>query len=86
MSNQMLTLSEWDKRVFNPPHSQRTLQKWAREGKIYPKPKRIGREYRVQEGAVFVSSEHTGPINVIESKDPIVNDILSGKTQKRRQT
>jgi hypothetical protein len=85
MSDQMILLSIWAGRKFDPPPCQRTLQKWARDGRIYPKPIRIGRPYWVQEDAVIVKPQSIPPITVLESKDPIVNDIISGQTQNRRQ-
>lgn len=84
-----ITLEEWDRRKFDPPHSISTLRLWARKGRIHPEPELIGREYRVQEDAVYVPPRRRRPsiqsINVLKSKDPIVNDIISGQTQKRRQ-
>lgn len=85
-----ITLEEWDRRKFDPPHSIRTLRLWARTGRIHPQPVLVGREYRVQEDAVFVPAKRRRPsiksISVLKSKDPVVHDIItSGKTQKLRQ-
>lgn len=85
MSDQLLTLDVWDKRKFNKPHDIRTLRRWVREGRIYPKPEKVGREYQVRPDAVYLPKQGAEPVTVIESKDPIVNEILSGKTQNRRQ-
>lgn len=83
-----ITLEEWDRRKFDPPHSVSTLRAWARTGRIYPQPERVGREYRVQEDAIYVSPGRRASIEsitVLKSEDSIVNDIISGQTQKRRQ-
>jgi hypothetical protein len=84
-----ITLQQWDKKHFDPPHSTRTLRAWAKDGKIQPKPELIGREYRVMEDAVYVPTMrplNIPPITVIESQDSVVNEIIaSGQTQKQRQ-
>lgn len=71
--------------MFEKPHNVATLRRWVREGRIYPKPVLVGREYQVQKNAVYLSRQGIEPITVIQSEDPIVNDILRGKTQKRGQ-
>ena len=85
-----LTLTDWAIRSLglDPPPPIRTLQLWARNGNISPKPQLFGREYRVDDDAVYIRKARNPriqPIHVLKSKDPIVNDIISGKTQKRRQ-
>jgi hypothetical protein len=85
-----VTLMRWAKEGLglNPPPPIRTLQRWAREGRICPGPEFIGREYRVYKDAVYVRQARKPriqPIVVLKSEDPIVNDIISGPTQKRRQ-
>ncbi|MEL4885675.1 excisionase [Pectobacterium betavasculorum] len=52
----LITLNEWCERNYsgNQPTIQ-TLQRWARAGKIYPAPEKHGREYRVNEDAVFIN-------------------------------
>jgi len=86
----LITLIDWakDSLGLDPPPPIRTLQKWARDGNIYPKPQLFGREYRVEADAVYIRKARKpsiGPIHVLKSGDPVVNDIISGKTQKRRQ-
>ncbi|MEH6812205.1 MAG: excisionase, partial [Motiliproteus sp.] len=49
-----LSLHEWDKRLFEKPHSLSTLRKWAREGYIHPEPELIGSRYEVLPSARYV--------------------------------
>ena len=85
-----LTLTDWAVKSLglDPPPPIGTLRSWARNGNISPQPVLIGREYRVDSDAVYIRKARIpsiGPIHVLKSEDPIVNDIISGKTQKRRQ-
>lgn len=84
-----IPLTDWAERHYAPPPSRRTLQAWAREGRIYPEPVLVGREYRVLEDAEYVPPRRAvrlSKITVLDSQDSVVNDIIqSGKTQKRRQ-
>lgn len=53
-------------------------------------PDLIGREYRVEDDAVYVPAVkkfHTPPSVVLNSKDSVVNDIIKrGQTSQPRQT
>lgn len=44
---QYITLQEWAKRKFAKPPHENTLQRWARDGMIVPKPIKLGREFHV---------------------------------------
>lgn len=83
-----ITLLEWAGRRYDPSPSIRQLQTWARLGRIQPAPVLVGREYRVDEDAVYVPARRAvrvAPVTVLESEDPVVNDILArGKTSHRR--
>jgi len=68
----LITLQEWDKKIFSQTHSLRTLRSWARTGQIYPPPKKVGRKYQVEETARYIGLQK--PHETIE--DPIVNKIL----------
>lgn len=89
MPAKQIPLTDWAARHFDPPPPIRTLRAWVREGRIQPQPILVGREYRAREDAVYVPQQRRltlQPITVLQSEDPIVNDIIaSGKTQKRRQ-
>lgn len=50
-----VTLAEWAAAMFSKaPHSN-TLIRWVHEGRIQPQPKKIGRAWRVQPNAEYVS-------------------------------
>ncbi|RRS06460.1 hypothetical protein EIP75_02135 [Aquabacterium soli] len=55
-------LREWADEQFGScaPKSDETLRRWARQGKIIPRPKKIGKEYAVRSDAVYVNNT-TGP-------------------------
>jgi|GEM_PF-420238 len=88
MSKQ-IPLQDWAARHYDPPPAIRTLRAWARDGRIYPEPVLVGREYRVREDAVYQPPRRPlriQPITVLDSQDSVVNDIIaSGKTSQRRQ-
>lgn len=48
-----ITLEEWDLLNHSQPHNKRTLQTWAREGRIQPKPQKRGRQYWVRPDARY---------------------------------
>lgn len=52
----LIPLTDWDARHFAKPHSRRTLQGWAREGKIQPAPVKVGKEWLVEENARYVNN------------------------------
>ncbi|HKK06538.1 MAG TPA: excisionase [Gammaproteobacteria bacterium] len=89
MAAKQIPLQDWAERHFDPPPSIRTLRRWARQGRIAPAPELVGREYRVREDAAYVPPQRplrVQPVVVLESEDPVVNDIIaSGKTKERRQ-
>lgn len=51
----MLTLEQWARATFgeNGPKSIQTLRKWARMGRIIPRPRLVGKEYLVAPGAKY---------------------------------
>lgn len=46
-------LGDWLKSQFDPVPAISTARAWAREGKIYPPPQKVGRSYYVEQNAVF---------------------------------
>lgn len=52
-----LTLAEWAADHFKTPPSLNTLRKWAREGRITPKPLKHGRNYYVEANSHYLESE-----------------------------
>lgn len=57
MTAKLITLERWAEVKFgdSPPFIG-TLRRWAREGKIYPHPKKHGRAYYLPENAEYVSN------------------------------
>lgn len=55
MNEQLTTLEAWASAKFGE-HAPcvGTLRRWARDGKIYPAPKKHGRAYYVSERAQYV--------------------------------
>jgi hypothetical protein len=52
----LITLDQWALSRYgeaNKPHPN-TLRRWAREGNIYPRPRRHGKAYMVRPEAVYV--------------------------------
>lgn len=56
-----LSLELWAKRNYDPPPHIDTLRGWARTGKIYPAPIKVGRAYYVDENAVHISEAMRRP-------------------------
>ncbi|KAA8555057.1 excisionase [Pseudomonas marginalis] len=52
-----LTLAEWAADHFKTPPSPNTLRKWAREGRITPKPIKHGRNYYVDAHSQYKEPE-----------------------------
>lgn len=48
-----VTLDEWAAAEFKTPPSPNTLRRWAREGRIAPKPIKHGRSYYVESNARY---------------------------------
>jgi len=87
--SKLIPLQTWAESNFDPPPTIRTLRTWVRKGFIHPKPVLVGREYRAREDAAYhppTKPIRLQPITVLDSEDPVVNDIInSGQTQNRRQ-
>lgn len=52
-----LTLAEWAADHFRTPPSPNTLRKWAREGRITPRPIKHGRNYYVDANSQYLDPE-----------------------------
>lgn len=50
-----IPLCDWASKHYSPPPSNWTLRRWAREGRIYPAPEKIGKTYYVDENATYLS-------------------------------
>lgn len=56
-----ITLQAWAEARYDPVPSAKTLRRWARDCWIFPIPQKVGREYRVDEDARFIGSNHENP-------------------------
>lgn len=52
-----LTLIDWNKNYFARPRSRRMLSRYIRDGKIFPAPVKVGREYEVEDSAILLTTE-----------------------------
>ncbi|MDN0124411.1 excisionase [Yersinia aleksiciae] len=51
----LLTLEEWcDETYKTDKPTIQTLQRWARNGNIYPVPEKHGKRYRVKPNAIYI--------------------------------
>ncbi len=51
----LLTLEEWSEKTYESKRpTLQTLQRWARNGNLYPAPQKHGKEYRVREDAIYI--------------------------------
>jgi hypothetical protein len=50
-----IPLTEWAQQVAPAP-SARTLRRWVREGRIYPRPKKFGRSYFADPNARYIDA------------------------------
>jgi hypothetical protein len=64
-----ITLTEWAESKFSQPYKKGTLWMWARTGRIYPPPKKIGRNWWVNPGAEYVNPHN--PKDVAQKAKPI---------------
>jgi len=57
MSSKLITLEDWARAKYGEraPFIG-TLRRWARDGKIFPMPKKHGRSYFVEEHAEYVDN------------------------------
>lgn len=55
-----ITLQAWaEKQQFEPLPARKTLQRWARLCWIWPIPKKVGRDWRVDDDARFIGPDHS---------------------------
>lgn len=52
-----ITLEAWAAPRYDPPPHSKTLQRWARDGWIYPMPEKVGKTYYVARNAVFIGRD-----------------------------
>lgn len=49
--------TDWAARTFDPPPSIWTLRRWLREGRVSPRPVKVGKYWYVEESARLVEEE-----------------------------
>ena len=56
-ASKRVSLRTWADSQFGEcaPKNDETLRRWAREGKIIPRPRKIGREYAVRSDAQYIN-------------------------------
>ncbi|EOW7153643.1 TPA: excisionase [Yersinia enterocolitica] len=87
--NKLLTLEEWaDETYCGRRPTLQTLQRWARNGNIYPAPEKHGREYRVQSGAIYIQpkSYKMAKEMLLSSRSTnssLIERIIHGKTAQK---
>jgi hypothetical protein len=55
-----ITLQAWAARKFDPVPHRNTLQRWARDGSIVPRPFKLGRDYMVRPDARYINEPAPG--------------------------
>lgn len=72
--SRMVTLTVWAREEFDDPiPSKATLCKYAKNGMIFPLPKKVGNRWRVERSARFVGIEK--PL-IKENDNPLLKRIL----------
>ena len=57
VSSMKIPLCDWASKHYSPPPSNWTLRRWAREGRIYPAPEKVGKSYYVEEDAQLLTEQ-----------------------------
>lgn len=52
-----VTLERWAAPRYDPPPHRKRLQRWARDGWIYPMPEKVGKTYYAEPDAVFIGRD-----------------------------
>lgn len=61
MASKFQSLRDWADSQFGEcaPKCDETLRRWARSGKIHPRPRKIGKEYAVRADAQYINPNDT---------------------------
>lgn len=52
-----ITLLEWNNRYFAKPKTPRTLYRYISEGRLYPAPEKVGREYELEPWTILTNDK-----------------------------
>ena len=69
----LVSLEEWAKLNVSFPISKATLTAWAKSGRLFPKPVKMGRRWAVKSDAQYINPEIKIPKEII---DPLVMRIF----------
>ena len=78
--DKLMTLEEWAKENYAQPPSTVTLQRWAREARIFPAPEKHGRSYFVRANARYVD-----PTKPIKAPPPAATPVRGGLVERIRR-
>lgn len=82
----LLTLEEWSEKTYEGKRpTLQTLQRWARNGNLYPAPQKHGKEYRVREDAIYIDPKKRVMTNVSSTTYPagLIDRIRNGKEAQK---
>lgn len=51
LTSMKIKMRAWAAKHYDPPPSDWTLRRWAREGEIHPAPEKVGKDWYVDENA-----------------------------------
>jgi hypothetical protein len=57
-----ITLQKWAEGKFAAPPCRETLRRWVRKARIYPAPRKVGRDYMVKPSAEYIDPSDTNSI------------------------
>ena len=73
-----ISLSDWNNLYFAKPKSKRSLYRYIRDGRLYPAPEKVGRDYEIEPWAILINE------NII--KEPrMLMEKLNGQKQKCKE-
>lgn len=84
----LLTLEEWRDETYKEGAKPTlpTIQRWARNGNIYPTPEKHGKQYCVKPGAIYINPNDLSlgkKIKDLQSDEParsaFMEKIINGK-------
>lgn len=68
----LIGLEKWAERL-DPPPSKHTVRQWIKRGLIHPEPKKFGRRYYFEPGAIYQTSEEA-------RSDALIRRVQEGST------
>ncbi|ENO7353627.1 excisionase [Morganella morganii] len=70
-----VTLSDWNNSYFAKPKSKRTLYRYISEGRLYPAPEKVGRDYEIEAWAILMD-------DVCMKNTRLLMEKINGQKQK----